>query len=248
MRRVLSLAATVAICALASAASAADSINLKVQYFDFLYRGTPSGTYGGYAGVGHPDFEYYNGGVVTGLVKPTLVNTRPVFNSRGNPVCLTSKKSLYSWFRSAPGINVPIKGTLTMQNIGNNTYQYDNPYFFPLDGKGFNKDGFQSDTGFDGKEHNFSFTMHAHWTGAVTDNSQYISVTGDDDIWIFVDNKLIVDLGCIHGSSTGSFTFSAVNLASLGISLGQTVPFDVFVAERHTTGSDLKLTTNLPLP
>lgn len=240
-------AVTFSFCASAAWATTG-SVKLKVQYFDFLYHGTPSGTYGGYAGMGHPDFEFFNCGAEQGLVKSTLINTRPVFNSVGSPQCIASKKSFYSWFRSAPGINVPLKGTLTMQNIGDNTYQYNNPYFFPLDGKGFNTDGFQSDQGLDGKEHNFSFSMHAHWTTAITDNSQYISVAGDDDIWIFVDNKLVIDLGGVHGSESGSYTFSAINLIGLGISLGQTLPFDVFVVERHTNGSDLKLTTNVPLP
>jgi len=241
------IVAAFSLCASAAWATTG-SIKLKVQYFDFLYHGTGAGTYGGYAGVGRPDFQFFSCGAESGLVKPTLVNTRPAFNSVGSPPCITSKKSFYSWFRSAPGKNVPIRGALTMQNIGNNTYQYDNPYFFPLDGKGFNTDGFQSDQGLDGHEHNFSFSMHAHWTTAITDNSQYISVTGDDDIWIFVNNRLIVDLGGVHGSETGSYTFSAINLIGLGISLGQTVPFDVFVVDRHTLASDLKLTTNVPLP
>jgi len=237
------MAACVSLCA--SAAGAAD-IKAKVSYLDFLYANTASGTYGGYAGVGHPDFNSWNCGLTTGLVQSTLVNRKPVYGPNGSQ-CIAGPAAFASWFKSVPGINVPVRGTLTLSDIGGGVHQYTNPAFYPLDGKGFNTTGDQSDQDCsDGvTPHNFAFTMQAHWTGEVTSTSQYISITADDDTWLFVNNHLIVDLGGVHGASTGSYTFSIPNMVAIGISLNQPVAFDLFHAERHTCASTFTLTTTL---
>lgn len=239
----VAMAAALSLCA--SAAGAAD-ITAKVSYLDFLYNNTPSGTYGGYPGVGHPDFNAWGCGVTTGLVQSTLVNRRPAFGPNGSQ-CIASAASFASWFKSTPGTNVPVRGTLTLSDIGGGVHRYANSAFYPLDGKGFNTTGDQSDHDCSDSvtPHNFAFTMQAHWTGTVTSTAQYISITADDDTWLFVDNHLIVDLGGVHGANTGSYTFSAVNLALLGISLNQPVAFDLFHAERHTCESSFTLTTTL---
>jgi fibro-slime domain-containing protein len=241
--------AVAAIFSLCASVASAGNIVAKVQYLDFLYNGTASGTYGGYAGVGHPDFESSNCGLATGLVQSTLINRRPVFaSSRGNGTCdtIASKQSFQSWFRSTPGINVPIRGTLTLTDIGGGSYQFSSSKFYPLDGKGFSTDGFQTDHDCgDTAAHNFSYTMQAHWTSTITSNAQGISITGDDDIWLFVNNRLVIDLGGVHGATTGSVTFSIPEMIILGISLNQPVTFDLFRVERHTCASTFTLTTNL---
>jgi len=237
--------AVAAVFSLCASAAWASNIVAKVQYLDFLYNGTASGTYGGYAGVGHPDFENTNCGLVTGLVKSTLVNRKPVYGPNG-PVCITSGASFSSWFKSTPGINVPIRDTLTMTDIGGGSYQYSSSKFYPLDGKGFSTGGFQTDHDCgDSAAHNFSYTMQVHWTSTITSNAQGISITGDDDIWLFVNNRLVIDLGGVHGALTGSVTFTVPQMIGLGISLNQPVPFDLFRVQRHTCASTFTLTTNL---
>jgi fibro-slime domain-containing protein len=185
--------------------------------------------------------------VTTGLVQSTLgSNGLPVFGPNGTS-CITSAASFAQWYQTTPGVNVYAPGTLTLTNIGNNTYQYSqSPDFFPLDGQGFNSGGSQGDLACDGSgPHNFSFTTHIQFTAQFATNSQSISVTGDDDIWVFINGHLIIDLGGVHGASTGSFTGSAPSLAAIGISLGQTVSVDIFQAQRHTCGSDFTLTTSM---
>lgn len=244
MNRFVRVAAAMAFSLCASAASAAN-ITAKVTYLDFLYAGTPSGTYGGYAGLGHPDFNSWGCGLVTGLVQSTLANRRPVYGPNGSS-CITSPSSFASWFKSTPGINVPIRGTLTLTDIGGGTYQYSSTKFYPLDGKGFGTDGFQTDHDCnDSVAHNFSYTMQAHWTSTITSTSQSISITGDDDIWLFVNNQLVFDLGGVHGAATASVTFNAPEMIKLGISLNQPVAFDLFRAQRHTCASNFTLTTSL---
>ncbi|HEX2592592.1 MAG TPA: fibro-slime domain-containing protein [Rhizomicrobium sp.] len=240
---VIVVAISVSLCA--SESDAADTV-LKVDYYDFLENGTPAGTYGGHLGVGQPDFQNQSCGLATGLVQSTLVNRKPVFASStgSNAHCasIASYKSFHAWFKAQRAVNTHVKGALTLQDMGNGTFQYSNLNFFPLDGKGFNTDGSQSHASCTGGLHNFSFTMQAHWTGTITNNAQSISITAADDVWLFVNNKLVIDLGGVHGATTGSISFSSVELASLGMSLNQAVPFDLFYANRHTCLSAFTLT------
>lgn len=57
---------------------------------------------------------------------------------------------------------------------------------------------------------------------------------GDDDVWVFINNKLAVDLGGIHGPVSES-----INLDSLEIVVGETYPIKIFHAERRTIGTNV---------
>src|SRR5690606_25681528 len=71
---------------------------------------------------------------------------------------------------------------------------------------------------------------------------QYFEFRGDDDVWVFIDNKLVVDIGGCHSPVEG-----AVNLDTLGLTEGETYPFHIFFSERNATGSNFKLRTSINL-
>jgi fibro-slime domain-containing protein len=130
-------------------------------------------------------------------------------------------------------INVVINDSLPFihsPQLGNGVYVYDSTNFFPLDNKGF---------GNEGKSHNYSFTMELHWKFEMRNNLTF-SFRGDDDVWAFINNNLVMDLGGRHGPESGSF-----NLNSSGLTVGQQYDLDFFFAERHTTGSNIRITTNI---
>src|SRR5262249_32953101 len=70
--------------------------------------------------------------------------------------------------------------------------------------------------------------------------NESLSFYGDDDVWVFVNGKLVVDLGGLHPQKTGTVTLTGA--AAAGLVVGQVYEVDLFHAERHTYNSNYKLT------
>ncbi|PWJ68358.1 fibro-slime domain-containing protein [Fibrobacter sp. UWR4] len=95
-----------------------------------------------------------------------------------------------------------------------------------------------------GKEigtHNYGFTMKIQAQFEYV-KGQYFEFYGDDDVWVFINNKLVVDIGGQHHQSNGS-----VDLDKLGLTEGETYPFHIFYAERHKDESNFKMRTSIDL-
>jgi len=76
---------------------------------------------------------------------------------------------------------------------------------------------------------------------------QFLSISSDDDTWVFVNNQLVIDQGGIHNPE--STTINLAPLATeLGLVVGQPFNFSVFYAERHTPGADFSFATNIGEP
>ncbi|MBW8886392.1 MAG: fibro-slime domain-containing protein [Fibrobacteres bacterium] len=82
---------------------------------------------------------------------------------------------------------------------------------------------------------NFCAESHADFTYAP---GQKISVRGDDDVWVFINGKLVIDLGGVHLPADGS-----ADLDTLGLIAGKTYKWDFFYCERQPCGSDLLIKT-----
>jgi len=131
-----------------------------------------------------------------------------------------------------PGVNlattVPL--TLTETAPGSGIFAYSNSNFFPIDNALF---------GNEGNSHNFHFTLelHSSFTYVV---GQKFNFTGDDDVWVYINNSLALDLGGVHSSASGS-----IDLDTLGLTAGNTYDFDFYFAERHTVESNLNIETGI---
>lgn len=188
--------------------------------------------------VGHPDFEVFGGNEpTTGIVKVDLgANGKPQLEALLGQV--SSPESFAQWYADVPGVNQTIQFTLELTEVEPGKYRFDRTGdngFFPLDGMGFN----QQSTDFAGAQHNFHFTTEIH-TSFVYKGGEVFSFSGDDDLWLFINGKLAIDLGGLHPQRDGS-----VALDSLRLELNKTYPMDIFHAERRTNRSNFKVETTI---
>jgi fibro-slime domain-containing protein len=181
----------------------------------------------------HPDFESVLG-YDPGIVGTTLgIDKKPVYAGlAGNPTT-HGATAFDQWFRDTPGVNLSTSLSITLTDPDlNGIFTYDNGSFFPIDGLLF---------GNQGRGHNYHFTYELHTAFTYTGGETF-SFMGDDDLWVFIDNKLAIDLGGVHGAMG-----AAVALDTLGLTVGGTYDLDLFFAERHTSASTFRIDTSLIL-
>ncbi len=158
---------------------------------------------------------------------------------------ISSAESFAKWYNDAPGVNMskPLAITLTKDATGSYVFDtnVDAKYkalggFFPIENQLFGNPGGSPDRNF-----HFTFELHTEFTYDAAGN-QVFEFRGDDDVWVYINGKLVIDLGGVHGA-TNQF----VDLNRLGLENGKAYKLDFFFAERHRTQSNFKLTTNLKL-
>ncbi len=133
--------------------------------------------------------------------------------------------------------------TLTDATTG--TYEYDNQAFFPLNGRGWGAEPkkatyWMSQQDAENNTRNYSFAMEIHRSFTHKDGLVF-HFEGDDDVWCFINNRLVMDLGGIHGQQAGT-----VNLDNIGgLVPGESYTFDFFYCERNVTASHIHVSTNI---
>jgi len=206
-----------------------------------------------------PDFEFANAmlnpntamgkrfGADPGIVTATLgTDQTPVYAGPAQgTLTTTGPENFATWFHDTAGVN--LGQDLTLQFLPDpakpgdpNAYYYDSstmgcgaatcPGFFPIDGQLLLNEG---------NAHNYHMTFELHLQFKYHPGAVFTFI-GDDDIWVYVDNKLALDLGGTHNEVTGQ-----VMLDTLGLVDGQIYPLAFFWCERHVVGSNLRIETSL---
>ncbi len=178
----------------------------------------------------HPDFESTITGLDTGIVEQNLgADGKPVYAGlAGNP-STSGAVNFNKWYNNDP-LNWSIAYNLELTETSPGIYSYQDSSFFPIDNQLF---------GNEGRGHNYHFTLELH-NSFTYKGGETFNFRGDDDLWVFINDQLVIDLGGIHSALDGS-----VNLDSLGLTVGDTYTFDLFFAERHTTESNFKMETSI---
>ncbi len=222
----------------------------------------------------HPDFEndaYLDcGGLDLGYVSANLAtdgpvdtalfrddNRGPVLVALNHPAtgnaCYTGFAEFQDWYNDNPAKNRSFYTELVLRNEGNGVYSFADETFFPLNpGAGWRKfrpgdpDPFGPVPGL-GLGDVFGFTMELH--SVFTYNAgdgQVFSFSGDDDVWVFINDRLVIDLGGLHPRLSAEVNLDA-RAAELGLEDGRHYRLDFFFAERHSTASRCRISTSLQL-
>jgi fibro-slime domain-containing protein len=183
----------------------------------------------------HPDFEY---NVISGpgIVASMLgADGKPVY-AGGPPGATTNADNFNQWYRDVPGVNIhfEIDIPLTEDPTRPGTFVYDSDAFFPIDDMGWGNQ-YQS--------HNYDFTTEIHFNFPYR-GGEVFNFRGDDDLFLFVNGHLAVDLGGVHVAESGSVNLDQ-KAADLGIAAGNSYRMDIFHAERHLSSSTFHVETTL---
>ncbi len=186
----------------------------------------------------HPDFEQPSGGSILdlGIVEFELgADDKPVYAGNPNTRTTTGKREFDEWYRDTDS-NTRLTTDIQLSPSPEDPllFVYENSAFFPIDGQGF---------GNEGRGHNYHFTVEVS-TAFRYIGGEVFEFTGDDDLWVFINRRLAIDIGGRHAKLSGSVSLDEA-ADELQLEKGEIYPLHLFFAERHTVASNFNIKTTI---
>ncbi|MBQ3310106.1 fibro-slime domain-containing protein [Candidatus Saccharibacteria bacterium] len=249
-----------------------DTITVPVTYFDqvqdnLMFEANLNGKpiiSGAHLGLVQ---KYLSG---EGLPVPTYANNTEGELYIGDRNLYVNKANFHQWFHEVEGKSWQYDSSIVFHRQGNtNKYTYDGGdgsgeglQVFPLDNVNSPIAEIICVTIEEDQEcHNYHFTMkmrvpiRVNATGA-----ERFDFSGDDDVWVFLNNQLVLDLGGLHTRLPGYFAINEDGTVSSGLTdkngyiqpqlqdaninlkKGEVTNIDFFYAERNTSRANILIT------
>ncbi|MCX5658329.1 MAG: fibro-slime domain-containing protein [Planctomycetota bacterium] len=199
-----------------------------------------------------------------GIVATTLGGDgKPVYSASASGNTTTGAANFAKWYNNDSTVNTALTDKITLAETTPGVFLYDSSSFFPIDGRGYGDTVREKNflpsaqpplflsaaVAVSNEVHNWHFTMEMHTQFAYTGQGTF-NYRGDDDLWVFIDHKLVIDLGGVHNPLSATFntsTLTDVDGNPINLVSGQSYAFDLFFAERHRNASNFRMETSLLL-
>ena len=229
-----------------------------------------SRTYKPVADKGHSDFGCtYSGSGCKGMVQQYLdADKKPVLNTWNSSHCmashLTCGGTFHYWYRDTTTFNKRYDSTLRLTQDTKDADKYvfsssDPKTAVTVNGTAMNTLPAYFQPLYKLSWDKYSSNQYGSFTTEISVYFQYkggekLEFTGDDDLWVFVNDTLFVDLGGMQSGNSASNTLATTPYSANGINTNRThderyevyqggiYEMKIFNAERCDSGSNFKLT------
>lgn len=154
----------------------------------------------------------------------------------------------YSFEAGYSGTKKDVQYDRESGTIYNGTNGGDESGFYPLENLGYEQPGLLTTTSAVGATHNGGFTLRGESQFVYNkDSNLYFTFTGDDDVYMYINGTLALDLGGAHGRNSKTVNLNDLDATKYGLKDGQVATFTFFYMERCSDASTFGIETNMEL-
>ena len=155
----------------------------------------------------------------------------------------------YSFEAGYSGTKKDVRYDQESGTIYNGTNGGDESGFYPLENLGYEQPGLLTATSkVNNGAKNGGFTLRGESQFVYNKASKlYFTFTGDDDVYMYINGTLALDLGGAHGRNSKTVNLNDLDATKYGLKEGQVATFTFFYMERCSDASTFGIKTNMKL-